>query len=1084
MNESRHNNGALEQTGDCAADQTLRGVLHGRDDQYAPPPLLRPAWRLLAAAVALATTPAQAVVYTWSTGDFPGPASPTPPSTILTTDVLDIVAGGTKRFAGGTFTNQGHVRWLADTLHGGDRAVVNNAGLWDSFADTTLSHDFGRQPTFTNAFGGVLRKSGGSGGTSIGNWLFVNNGGMIDARLGTIDFDGSSNLFNDGTQFIGDGRVRVRNGATFSGGIRADNLVLAGGQFTGNSVVLSRAGLTPGGVTWSGGDIAGSWTLNGGTFTVVEGTAKRQVGGSIVNHGDFLWASGAAFQGGNSASFTNHALYQAEVSHVVSHNFGNASSFVNGAGATVRAAGGVTLAFSGVAFVNAGGSLDAGEGASIVYGGGSARFESGTRFVGPGTHVVSSSSRFLGAIEAGSAVTLTGGTHVGGDGSSGRAQLMGLTFGWTGGDLQGEWEISAGSLLTARNGAAKRQVGGTVVNAGTLVWNSTQAFQIGNGGSFIGTGLYEATATHTIGPGTGGVGTFRVDGGQVRASRGSTLTFGGVALRSNGGLFETDNVSSIVFSSGNAVFGDGTQFRGVQFVNSDATFIGAQAMTNLTVSAGTQTGGDGSAGSKATVNGLLTWSGGDLTGQWEIAGEVRAAHGAAKRLVGGTIINNGRVAWASSDSFQVGSGGSFINNGVYNALSSHAVTFNFGGANTFTNGANAIVQASNGATLSFGRVRLVSNGGEFKVDPGATIVYGGGNAIFNDGTVFTGGGVHRVSAGARFVGSIDSNADLRLTGGRHTGGDGTAGSEAALRGGWSWAGGDLIGAWRNAGGNLVVADGAAKRQVGGTFVNDATIRWSSTEALQGGNAGTFTNNGTFEVSTDADVTHNFGSRYSFVNQGVFMKTAGSGETSLATVALTNPGTITVRSGTIRLPNAFVNTGTLMGNGSFAVGVLTNQGHVAPGESPGTLTVVGNYVQAAGGSFDVDVNTLTNSDRLLVGGSATLAGTLALKCWGDCSLAAGESLVILDALGDLTGRFDAVTLANFSSGAFEVIYDTVDDRVVLRATQAVGMSPGPVAWAPQLLRSVSPVPEPASWLLWLVAAAGAALRRREAVRLQR
>jgi fibronectin-binding autotransporter adhesin len=1080
MHESPHVSGVLSQAGDCHAERIIRRVLRGSRIPRSPQPLLRPAWRLLAAAVALATTPAQAVVYTWSTGDFPGPASPTPPSTILATDVLDIVAGGTKRFVGGTFTNQGHVRWLADTLHGGDGAVVNNAGLWESFADTTLSYDFGRQPTFTNAHGGVLRKSGGTGSTSIGNWLFVNDGGVIDARLGTIDFDGSSNLFNDGTQFIGDGRVRVRNGATFSGGIRADNLVLAGGRFAGNSVVLSRAGLTTGGVTWSGGDMAGNWTLNlGGTFTVADGTAKRQVGGSIVNNGDFLWASGAAFQGGNSASFTNNALYQAEVSHVVSHNFGNANRFTNSAAATVRAAAGVTLTFSGVAFVNAGGVLEAREGASIVYGSGSARFENGTRFDGPsGTHVVSNSSRFIGAIQAASEVTLAGGTHIGGDGLSTRAQLLGRTFGWTSGDLQGEWEISADSLLTARNGAAKRQVGGTVVNAGTLVWNSTQAFQIGNGGSFIDTGLYEATAAHTIGPGTGGVGTFTVNGGEVRA-RFVTLTFGGVALRSNGGLFQTDGGSSIVFSGGNAVFGDGTRFMGMQqFVNSNATFVGAQEMAGLTVSAGTQTGGDGSAGSKATVNGFPTWSGGDLTGQWEIAGNVNVADGAAKRLVGGTIINNGRVEWASSDSFQVGGGGSFVNNGVYNALSSHAVTFNFGGANTFTNSDNAIVQASNGATLSFGRVRLVSNGGEFKADAGAAIVYGGGNALFNDGTVFTGGGMHRVSAASRFVGSIDANADVRLTGGRLTGGDGTAGSEAALRGGWGWTGGDLSGAWRNAGGTLDVADGAAKRQVGGTFVNDGTIRWASIEALQGGNAGTFTNNGTFEISTDADVTHAFGSRYSFVNQGVFVKTAGSGETSLATVALSNPGTIIARSGTIRLPNAFVNTGTLMGNGSFAAGVLSNQGHVAPGESPGTLTVVGNYVQAAGGSFDVDVNTLTNSDRLLVGGSATLAGTLALNCWGDCSLAAGESLVILDAVGDLGGRFAAVTLVNFGSGAFDVIYDTVDDRVLLVATQAVSALSGSAALASQLSRTVSPVPEPASWLLWLVAAAGAALRRKK------
>ena len=49
---------------------------------------------------------------------------------------------------------------------------------------------------------------------------------------------------------------------------------------------------------------------------------------------------------------------------------------------------------------------------------------------------------------------------------------------------------------------------------------------------------------------------------------------------------------------------------------------------------------------------------------------------------------------------------------------------------------------------------------------------------------------------------------------------------------------------------------------------------------------------------------------------------------------------------------------------------------------------------------------------------------------------GDEIVILDAIGQLSGSFTSVLMSGFASGAFDVIYDTVNDRVLLRATEIV------------------------------------------------
>lgn len=105
---------------------------------------------LLSLVVCAALAPAaRAADFFWSTGDFVTGA--TAPEPLLSGDTLFITSGGTKRFVGSSFTNQGLVRWQADVLQGGNGTVVTNSGVWQSESDAnTLSWAFGGRPTFVN----------------------------------------------------------------------------------------------------------------------------------------------------------------------------------------------------------------------------------------------------------------------------------------------------------------------------------------------------------------------------------------------------------------------------------------------------------------------------------------------------------------------------------------------------------------------------------------------------------------------------------------------------------------------------------------------------------------------------------------------------------------------------------------------------------------------------------------------------------------------------------------------------------------------------------------------------------------------
>ncbi len=122
------------------------------------------------------------------------------------------------------------------------------------------------------------------------------------------------------------------------------------------------------------------------------------------------------------------------------------------------------------------------------------------------------------------------------------------------------------------------------------------------------------------------------------------------------------------------------------------------------------------------------------------------------------------------------------------------------------------------------------------------------------------------------------------------------------------------------------------------------------------------------------------------------------------------GGIVVNQG-VRLTSAATgNLGLLRGAGTID-GPVTNSGTLAPGTqaAKGTLTVTGAFQQFAGGTLAVRLSPDGSSDRLLVGGPATLAGTLALSYEGT-AFRDGQRFDVVTPLSGSLARTGQFTLA--------------------------------------------------------------------------
>ncbi len=212
-----------------------------------------------------------------------------------------------------------------------------------------------------------------------------------------------------------------------------------------------------------------------------------------------------------------------------------------------------------------------------------------------------------------------------------------------------------------------------------------------------------------------------------------------------------------------------------------------------------------------------------------------------------------------------------------------------------------------------------------------------------------------------------------------------------------------------------------------------------------GNLMTLDNGGTV-VANGAAITHNlaltgtggvFNTTANTTVSGAIGGTGGLWKNGTGTLTLTGVNTYTgntnveagklVVNGSLASSVRILKNGTLGGTLSIA-GNLTNLGILAPGNSPGTVTVNGNYFEA--GTLDIEVWGLTagtQHDQVVVSGTATFQAGSNLKVTktgGTFDLARTESVLAVSAAA-YSGAF---TTLDRGTQATQVFFNNATGRI--------------------------------------------------------
>jgi outer membrane autotransporter protein len=176
-------------------------------------------------------------------------------------------------------------------------------------------------------------------------------------------------------------------------------------------------------------------------------------------------------------------------------------------------------------------------------------------------------------------------------------------------------------------------------------------------------------------------------------------------------------------------------------------------------------------------------------------------------------------------------------------------------------------------------------------------------------------------------------------------------------------------------------------------------------------------------------------------QGTNWTLTGTG--TFSTSATVQGGLLQV-DGQLISPTVTVQTGGTLGGIGTITGAVTADGTIAPGNSIGTLNIVGPYTQAAGSTYRVEISALPASDLINITGAATLLGGTVNVVAAPGGYTVGQRYTILTASGGVTGTYAALT-DNMPFLEFGLFYDP--NNVYLDVTQAIAVSFPSVAQTP-------------------------------------
>ncbi len=437
-----------------------------------------------------------------------------------------------------------------------------------------------------------------------------------------------------------------------------------------------------------------------------------------------------------------------------------------------------------------------------------------------------------------------------------------------------------------------------------------------------------------------------------------------------------------------------------------------------------------------TVNGNWVFNSGSFKGPGNAVigttGSVSIAGGDNKFLEGASITNNGSINWSdgtigcgtlpsvitnnneflitgNNEIQNVGSSCSLVNNGNLTKTSTGTTAF-AGGNIAFTNTGTVNFNGgiislyfsgphSNTGVYSFNSGTLNNQTSTLNWNNGASVSGNGtlnntGNIILNSslafptGFVFTHTGSSNTISG---IGDLTINDDFTYS--AQIEGPGAL----IITGNLNWTEGSLSRAYTvPPGKTFSLTTNGQKNSNGYNITNNGTIDWQGGLLNYGTSPSSITNNGLFIISGNNDLYS--GVPFSIVNNGSITKTS-SGITQFGggNVSIANIGSIN-------------GIGTL----NFNITIFTGTGIIAPGSSPGLLTINNiNGIQPLSTSSTLQIEIQdgsgagTGHDQLQRNSNLTLAGTLNVTETG--TVPNGVYTIVSLTSGTISGNFSTVNL---------------------------------------------------------------------------
>jgi phage baseplate assembly protein gpV len=474
----------------------------------------------------------------------------------------------------------------------------------------------------------------------------------------------------------------------------------------------------------------------------------------------------------------------------------------------------------------------------------------------------------------------------------------------------------------------------------------------------------------------------------------------------------------------------------------------------------------------------------------------------SKTLNARTLNNAGTATWLGTGPISLAAGATLNNSGLFNAQNDAAITAAGQGtfrntgtlrksAGTGVTTIDTAVRFENdkgtvevaGGTLRFGAANTSGAsstdsingglGGAIFISSGlkigntaaaanpqaasAVVEFAGGAHTFEGENTVTGDGSLRVAGATLSLDGTLSAQNMELAAGMVQG-TGTL----SISGRLDWTGGEMQGVGLSeiaAGATMNVTGNASKMLRARTLTNRGTLNMAGTifsvaDGATLNNAAT----GILDLKADGSMQAS-GAASTFTNAGTLRKSAGAGTALFAAgINFTNSGTVEAQAGKLEFASDYtqsagttrLNGGNIAAGGPFniaggsLVGVgtvfanVSNAGVVAPGASPGSLTVSGNYTQMSAGVLNIEIGgplAGTQHDSLVVTGMASLTGKLNLSLVNGYMPADASAFQVMQ-YASRAGEFEQVMGADLGNGrTFALSYGAKSLAVVVQAPVA-------------------------------------------------